>query len=456
MDKSEVLKIITNTEKELTDCFTMLTNIKIGNTDNAEQLLHFQPKLAECLYELMEDYRKLCEEERHLIKEKDCYQASEFSRMMNNFSNYKNAFKSLFEIGKALGDGFAWMFYQNGTEELEKHYLHTSNGLFPFGVGGRGEVEFIKSHHFIDGYFILYHSITDILRIGDFSLCTVDGSVVGVGELKSKKSDDTLQIDIIITSKVELKPDGIFRQSKEQSFKDPDRLRRQLREQEHFIRPNLYEIMKSNASVDNQYNLIERALASEKKMVISDDNSMVVVVVEEKGDLPTILLTESYLMDSFKDDIAASVQEINIDDSEFNNIHICNIDTKMTPFRKPIIWWDLNEEIIYQIIFKKLNVSTITNAGYFYSSLFDRGFSVQKSNSSDGLYAITYATDSANMKLEQINLIIDLIFHDFFRTESIVKIIDCLRVDTFKGQENRKITVRFNQRIGTYDDPNPS
>ncbi len=47
------------------------------------------------------------------------------------------------------------------SEELEKHYMHPDNGLFVSGIGGRGEIEFIKGNPTIDGYLVVYHAITN-------------------------------------------------------------------------------------------------------------------------------------------------------------------------------------------------------------------------------------------------------------------------------------------------------
>ena len=98
------------------------------------------------------------------------------------------------------------MFYRDSIEELEKHYEHSDNGLFVSGIGGIGEIEFIKANPTINGYLVLYHSITNMLRIGDFSLCSLTGKMVGIGEIKSvyKSEESKFVSSIYMSSRVKL------------------------------------------------------------------------------------------------------------------------------------------------------------------------------------------------------------------------------------------------------------
>ena len=56
---------------------------------------------------------------------------------------------------------------------------------------------------------MVYHGITDMLRVGDFSLYANGIGIVGVGELKSQREGDHISITANITSKVNIKtPEG--------------------------------------------------------------------------------------------------------------------------------------------------------------------------------------------------------------------------------------------------------
>ena len=60
-------------------------------------------------------------------------------------------------------------------------------------------LEFIKNNQTIDGLFVVYHGITDMLRVGDFSLYANGIGIVGVGELKSQREGDHISVTANIT-----------------------------------------------------------------------------------------------------------------------------------------------------------------------------------------------------------------------------------------------------------------
>mgnify|MGYP007025200309 CR=1 FL=1 len=87
---------------------------------------------------------------------------------------------------------YAWLFYRKNIEAIREHLKHEDNGLFPTRNGGIGEIEFIRKNKIFEGCFVIYHSITSILRNGDFSLITADGDLVGIGEIKTKQTENEL------------------------------------------------------------------------------------------------------------------------------------------------------------------------------------------------------------------------------------------------------------------------
>lgn len=139
--KSEIDKA----EKILLKSFNRLLALKRADENFKDYILTFQPELAECLYDLMTFYRRLKAEARDLISIKKSYPIEEFAGLMAQNRKFADTVKKIIEIGKRLGDAFVWFFYQGNLSELEKHFSHESTGLFVTGVGGRGEIEFIKN-----------------------------------------------------------------------------------------------------------------------------------------------------------------------------------------------------------------------------------------------------------------------------------------------------------------------
>ncbi len=91
-------------------CFDCLLAMKHGDTNIGNTLLRFQPELAECLYDLMTFYQDLKSEENTMIISKSSYSFDDFRGTMAEIHKFLNVIKEVIEIGKSLGDAFAWFF----------------------------------------------------------------------------------------------------------------------------------------------------------------------------------------------------------------------------------------------------------------------------------------------------------------------------------------------------------
>lgn len=452
MNTEEMKTIIDKAEKELDECFQLLMCIKHGKFENIDPFLQFQPKLADCMYELMQQYKNIIAKEKETISQKKKYDADDFTKKMREFAQGKEAVKKAMETGKAMGDGFAWFFYRNSPEELEKHYDHEKNSMFVTGIGGRGEIEFIRETQNMDGFFVLYHSITNMLRVGDFSLCSIDGHVIGVGELKSQLVDGHFNITAYVTSKVKISsPDKKGDDTNGKVNPSPQRLERQLKGQEKLLTRRVEETKKGERKVGYQYGLIQEALASSVCLSINADNSMVVLAVREEGSLWKVLTTEYEPATDNKEDILQMVQKTIIEESEYNAIYYQIVDLDMMPFRKPILWWELCDDIIQDILFHKINIISIYNLGHFYEKLITNGYTVDKCNNvqkDSVIYKITKKSEQGIVQLEDIQMLLDLIVHDFIPQDEI---INCIEMSVHQvlelGESNVKMALRLHQNL---------
>lgn len=451
MEQKDIMQVIGKAEVELKTCFNYLMDFKHGEFSSADVILDFQPRLANCLYTVMQEYQKLCQNERIHISKKSIYTREEFSLIMSSLAKCKNALKQVIEIGKAMGDGFAWFFYRNNFDELDKQMEHKGTGLFPAGIGGRGEVQFIKHNQNIDGLFTLYHSITNMLKIGDFSLCTIDGGVHGIGELKSKQNDQKLIVKAYISSKVDI--DIRSQESNSDEPFDFERLKRQLKQQDSLLQKGIKSDRKAELMGDYQYDLIEEALINDKKISISRDKSMFVYCNVKDLKLADLLLNDEYKQNEEHgvkvDAIQSAAEEIINNDFKYNGFQICEVDMRMMPFRKPIIWWDLEDYIIEMIIFKRLQIVTITNIGAFYDLLEKHGYVIQKSGKSETTFDIYKKVNNGKASFENQAMFSDLIYHDFMKMSTVVdslnKMLNDLAKDVNKG--NMKMIVHLHQHL---------
>ena len=78
--KESVRTEIDKAETILRECFDMLIEFRHGRGDIGAILNDFQPKLAECLYELMLFYRKIQQEKKQLIQLKTHMTQKNFPR----------------------------------------------------------------------------------------------------------------------------------------------------------------------------------------------------------------------------------------------------------------------------------------------------------------------------------------------------------------------------------------
>lgn len=247
-DKIEEIK------KTLRELALIMLNLKRGANLEEHEFINFQTNLAECLYNAMSVYREISQKEREYIEMKESLDKKDFLEKMQKWKNQKLEIKEVISIGKSIGDSFAYIFYRDSIEELEKHYKHPDNGLFVSGIGGRGEIEFIKENPTIDGYLVVYHSITNMLRIGDFSVCSLDGKVIGTGEIKSEYINDkrVLASSVYMSSKVKLKIDA---EEGEEIYGNStkEKIQKQLKNQDDLLLSDSGDIMKDKRKMNEQH-----------------------------------------------------------------------------------------------------------------------------------------------------------------------------------------------------------
>jgi hypothetical protein len=187
---SAIDRLIQDTELKFKTCWATLRAMKEGRigTEEVEDLLRFQPTLADALYEVEQRRQLIGKRQKYLVSRKQSYDSKWFATQMRSFGKCSDALTALADIGASIGDAFVWFFYHRSQHMLRHHLERPSSGRIPTGVGGRGELEFVRRIRLPD-HFVIYHGITSFLKVGDVSFVdrrTLD--VVAVGELKSHES----------------------------------------------------------------------------------------------------------------------------------------------------------------------------------------------------------------------------------------------------------------------------
>lgn len=442
-----VKKKIDAAEAVLTRCFDLLLDMKHGrNVDVA--LTTFQPLLAECLYELMQFYQKLQQEKRNQIALKAEYNPERFREIMKDNADYSRVVSDAIKIGKSLGDAFAWMFYCNNRDELDKHFEHDSTGLFVAGIGGRGELEFIKNNSNIDGLYVIYHGMTDMLRVGDFSLYANGIGIVGIGELKTKEEGEKLVVTANITSKVRFEVSAFAEANQsipaekiKELQKDFPNLSKQMETQMNLLEAEESE-HSSNHYVTYEHALLD-SLSADFPVAINQDNSVLLIATwsRQLSLFDVLYVKETVELPS---GLTETVQKIMKTDSPHNEAVISYIDTQMNHLRFPIFWWNIGDNICKDIYFKQVVIATVFNPAKLLRHFVDAGFRVNSMGRLNEV-ALEKQLDGRKMHFEHFESICDLVKHSLMKTENVFALVQ----EIIHAGENDEISVntRMNMHI---------
>lgn len=435
--EKDVKREIDEAEAVLLKSFERLLILKHTSGDIEDAVLKFQPELAECLYHLMEFYRKLKAEARNLISKKKTYSRDEFSELMAQNKKYADTVRKTIEIGKRLGDAFAWLFYQGNLSELENHFKHKSTGLFVIGAGGRGEIEFIKNTPIFNDCLVLYHGITSMLRVGDFSLYGFGAGIVGIGELKSQKVGSKLQVNAHIISKIEFNTDtlkslqNIVRASEVLALAPNvvERLKKQLPVQEDALHKRKADV-EINKVARFEYNLINELERSD--VVLNEDKSLLLLATKSKCNGLFEILDEKD-DGTLPDGLHSIAEQMILPNNSYNRMIIGSITTNMSYSRKPILWWKIDDDVCRDIYFGKLQITTAFNPARIIQHYVDKGYSLVDSGDIRQIKLRKllgdYKTEFGNLEL-----IFDLVSHSLLTTEYVIETYDQVVSDIENGK----------------------
>src|ERR1700731_315751 len=166
--RKQIRHLIDEAELSYRKVWSTLVSMKTGVGLDGNAILAFQPTLASALFRLDDGYRKLIQAQRSDIRRKASIPEQRFRQRMRAIAEDLKALRSTMKIGRDIGDAFAWAFLREDQELIENHFSHPPNPHTPPGIGGRGELEFVRQFR-PAGFLMLYHGATSFLRVGDVS-----------------------------------------------------------------------------------------------------------------------------------------------------------------------------------------------------------------------------------------------------------------------------------------------
>ena len=437
ISEEAVKRNIDAAEETLNKCFGMLMDIKHASDTLGDAVMNFQPLLADCLYDMMGFYQKLQTEKDFIISQKSEWEQALFKDAITTNAKYLKVVKEVITIGKTLGDAFSWFFYSKNRSELDMHFEHPSTGLFVAGVGGKGEIEFIKNNQILDGLFVVYHGITDMLRVGDFSLYASGIGIVGIGELKSQREGDRISVTANITSKVNIKTPAEAVNS-ELSFdermkllkKSFPSLPKQMETRDKLMKVKESE-HSSNFYAEYEYDVVN-SLSRESPLVLNTDNSLLLCAAWSKHSSLFDVLSDDEHVDA-PDGLSSYALELMKPESPYNEAIISEIDTRMFFPRMPILWWKISDKLCRDIYFKRVSISTVFNPAKLLRLFTDKGFRVVSIGKAQDI-KLEKVANGKRMEFGSLQAYMDLIHHSMMRTDAVFAIAERVIEDFESGK----------------------
>jgi hypothetical protein len=389
-------KLIDHTEKTYAKCWKFLSEWKKGRwTFSADELLGFQPTLAEALFKLSETHNALSQERHSLISRKKLLSPMWFNQRMKRLSRYQGAITEAVNIGRILGDSFAWIFYRSERTHLRKHFAHQQIRHLPTGVGGRGELAFISKVRTWHGQFTIYHGITSFLRIGDVSFYDPHSKkITGIGELKTENdSGSAVQLRLYLLWPSESKK--IWRQLskpvKATEMPLPTKRHRQLTKQletmADSLTPSKIErvITFRDKTHLNEFKQLAKRLDQRTVAVEQAGNGLLLGGFRsnrEKSLFSRLLPRATVKIDKRLDGIERHYLKI-VDMSQVGTSYDANctfigsLDLGAYPGTTPMFWWPVPSEFVRKLAFHEVTVITVYNPAHLIRKLRLLGFDVR-------------------------------------------------------------------------------
>lgn len=389
-------KLIDQTEKTYSKCWKFLSEWKEGRwIFSAEELLGFQPTLGEALLRLSEMYKLLSQERHSLISRKKMLSPKWFKQRMKRLAAYQETITEVINIGKILGDSFAWIFYQSERKYLRKHFAHQRTSQIPTGLGGRGEIAFISEFRTWHGQFTIYHGITSFLRIGDVGFYDPGSKkITGIGELKTESdTGDALGLRLYLLWPAKAKKVWP-RPSKPPRVEDtpvPLNRRRQLKKQLETMAGSL-----NPAKIEKVITIHEKTHLSELNK-LAEELQKKTIVIEQAGDglllcgfsskrekslfarlLPGAGSNTDKWLTGFEDHAQKIVDRTQVGTSyDTNSILVGCLDLAAYLGTTPMFWWPVPSEFVRRLVFHEVTVVTLYNPAHLIRKLRALGFEVR-------------------------------------------------------------------------------
>ena len=472
---ARVKREVDDAEQAFRRCWRLLASLKAGNRldESALPLPEFQPRLAEALFRLSKSYHEIEREKSTLVGRKLRLTSAWFNARMRFLSKQQEILLHASQVGRVIGDGFAWYFYRDDRQFLAEHLAEQPQWLMPPGVGGAAEISFIRSTVGIGGQVVLYHGITSMLRLGDITL--VDPKTmraVSLAELKAGVPHDG-KINISVYSPL---PIGTHRSADNQtppkkavadepnlSPRALDRLRRQMKRiaSSHAKREETPDEKKSLDLLENRAEHLGQLVESVRPLCTSwrrfGKGTAYIVLCHRRAALYRRLASKG--IGGLKQQLASVTdvaQQIMVPNRSDNALILVSWmfgkggPTSLQVGMTHPIWWPMSARALERVIFQEAVVLALYNPAHLVSALEDAGYTV--AGGPPDQFNVSKRIGDTRVELEGMPFYIRMVHTYLFDEQDVVNILEATNT-AYVGREGRgKVAMWIEQRFGRRPD----
>lgn len=436
--------------REFKWCFELVSSLSRyqNSEDTGQSILSFQVRLFRAIEKLEEVYRRIKKEENRLILKKDRLNAVWFPKRMAKLAYYRKVIMEALTIGRAIGDGFAWFFYQRERELIGQHLKHQKQNLLPPYIGRLGERLTLENLQGLAGHLLLYHGITSFLRMGDISFIDLKSfRVVTIGELKThsvEKDKVTVSTSFLAKDKnnflklVEEKiteTPGESKDTKKLPAAMQDRLDRQMKVMRSAISNLGEEPVEKATAVSHEFyfdtlsDVVSRCHSKSFEFAKAGDGFLIGALKLPKtktwGD--HLLRKTIGNMDRLFSPLSEWAKQILHEKSKYNAVFIGSVGEgerlSFSEGQMPFLMWPLSESILEDIIFQDVIVVTLYNPAFLIEQLRQRGFKIEMGERGK-IKSVKRTHEKSVIELTNMNYYIGLIQDSLMTETAVIALID--------------------------------
>jgi len=464
MNQYQAKDTVDRAEVAACECLEFLSALKGGHGRALLSPHQFQVRLAEEIFRLDEARRKAIQEQRALIARKEHLSAKWFRTRIRALGSYKDAFHHAIDTLASIGDAFAWVFYMKSPDFLEQHLQKPAQPPPP-GIGGRGELEFLRGVSEVAGMHVLSHRITSFLRVGDISLIDPSSlSVAALGELKtSQVAPGELMLRMEVVGQGEAGKAQFEQEFDAGNTQSPGnealpteiqrKLTRQVAEMKAMFSGSAPAKWREELSVEYYFDEL-RALGDtlRKRAVAYVQAGPGLLLIGISNRARRSLWTRLQMKDASSlirriDDLPKRTIGILLkQDIELNSLFIGELDTKLFPRGTPLWWWPIDPEFVTDIYLKRVLVFTVYNPAHLIRQVLREGFQIRDTTAKfPDFYMPT--SEGAEIQLGNFSFYISAIQRHLLREEAVVSTIRKVREKLHELQptQTTRIDIVFNQ-----------